>query len=94
MEQVRIARSVDKPVDTLPERTDMSKTEIKELMQRPKDEVEAETRTELENAGYGEELKAHGFGGVADMINADMAVQSEQKLKPKRRVKKQEPDAT
>ena len=47
IKQVVDARSKNKSVDTLPDRTDMTKQEVQELMERPVDEVAAEVKNDL-----------------------------------------------
>jgi outer membrane protein assembly factor BamE (lipoprotein component of BamABCDE complex) len=49
MEQVAAARAAKKEVDLLPERTDMSKEQVRELMGTPIDEVVDMTKEELKD---------------------------------------------
>ena len=77
VEQVITARAAGKEVNLLPERTDMTEDEVKELMQKPADEVAAITREELKD--YVDDLAAVGLGGTIDKINEDIRdAQSEQ----------------
>ena len=70
MNQVAEARSKGKSVNLLPERTDMTQDEVKELINTPSEEVIEATKEEL--ADYASELGTHGFVGTVDIINNEI----------------------
>ena len=70
VEQVIAARAAGKEVNLLPERTDMTEDEVRDLMQKPADEVAAITREELKD--HTDDLAELGLGGTIDKINEDI----------------------
>ena len=71
MRQVALARSHNVDIDTLPERTDMTRSEVYELvMDADPDDVVRETNEELaEEIAESPEL---GFGQIVDRINEQL----------------------
>ena len=67
MEQVAVARGLGKPVNLLPERTDMDENAVKELMAMPREDVIEMTKEEL--VDYKEDVAALGIVGTVDKIN-------------------------
>lgn len=74
------ARSKNEPVDTVPERTDMTRDEVVTLIsETPAEQVVAETEVELF-----EEIEANpsmGFGEIVDAINAELDVVEKKRSK-------------
>lgn len=69
--QVIEARSNNESVDTVPERTDMTREEVIALINdTPSEQVVAETEIEL--AAEIEENPVMGFGEIVDAINEEM----------------------
>lgn len=94
IEEVLAARAKGKNVDTLPDRSDMSKEEYKEkVVNRSLDEITEETTAELVSAGYSEYLEENGLNETVQKINEDintrMIVENQpRKIKSPSRVKK------
>ena len=88
LQQVNKARSQNKPVDLLPERTDMSREEVAELMGKPLKEVIIETHEEL--ADYAGDLETVGFSGVVDKINEEIRARQADEKKSRRKIKAEE----
>lgn len=66
------ARSKNEPVDLIPERTDMTRDEVVELISLPTEQVVEETLEEL-----ADELEEHptmGFDEIVDSINEAMGL--------------------
>ena len=81
IQEVLDNREKGNEVDTLPERTDMTKEEVKEFMTRPIDEVLEETKEELK-----EFAKADGSVDIeeaVDQINKDIDRRKSNKQKKK-----------
>ena len=53
-----------------PQRTDMSDEEIEEMLNKPLEQVRAESELELKE--YKDELDEIGFDGVMDLINREI----------------------
>lgn len=68
--QVLDARSKGKSVDVLPERTDMTKKETKELISKSEEEVFEITKEELKD--YAEEIEMDGLNSVVETINQEL----------------------
>ena len=68
--QVTAARAANKEVNLLPERTDMTPAEVKELITAPTDDVLKATKEEL--GDYAEDLDTLGLGGTIDKINNEI----------------------
>lgn len=72
--QIRIARAGGLPIDNIPERTDMTRDEVVDLInEMPESEVETRTREELK--GYladGAELIPENIGPALAEINAEV----------------------
>ena len=74
--QVKEARSKDKPVDLLADRTDMTKNEVLEIMTAPIDDVIDMTKSELKD--YQNDLDEVGYSGVVEKINQELDFESTQ----------------
>lgn len=77
LKQVEEARAKGKEADTVPERTDMTRTEVLELINALPEQVITETELEL-----AEELEAAlywGFGDIVDQINLELDASVEKK---------------
>ena len=70
MGQVAEARAANRNVSMLPERTDMTEEQVKELIATPTDEVIAATKEELSE--YSDDLDAIGLGETIDKINEEI----------------------
>ena len=70
MEQVAEARAANRKVSILPERTDMTAEQVKELIATPTDEVIAVTKEELSE--YSDDLDTIGLGETIDKINGEI----------------------
>ncbi len=70
MEEVLKARKNGEPVDTLPDRTDLSKEEIKMLKKKPLTQVQRETEAELQN--YADENGEINIYEAIDKINKEI----------------------
>ena len=64
------ARAAKKAVNLAPERTDMTEAEMRDLMDKPIDEVIEITKEELKD--YSDEMAVHGLGGTIDLINEEI----------------------
>jgi hypothetical protein len=88
-EQVKEARSRGTEPDLLPDRTDMTKEEVKTLVvDTPLDLVVAQTAAEL-----ADEMEAHptyGFAQIVDEINAELDQEEQAKPRKKKVGKKTE----
>lgn len=86
-EQVRIARSGGTPVDDVPERTDMTREEVVQLIEEMPDEtVEELTREEL--SGYlaeDAELTPENISPALAVINAEMDAETSHRKNKKNR---------
>ncbi len=86
LRQVHEARAKSEPVDTLPERTDMTREDVVELIHNTPDEVVEEmTRKELD--GYlpeGTELSPETVSPALDVINAEIDAERQEKRKGKK----------
>lgn len=69
-DQVMRARSGGVVIDMLADRTDMTKDEVKSLMDTPVEQVVEQT--ELELAEEIEENPSKGFDEIVDQINAEL----------------------
>lgn len=79
MKQVLNERSKNISVDITPERTDLTKTELSELLSRLSDEILAETKKELSD--YMEDKEISDIPEVIDQINQDIKKKSTSKTK-------------
>lgn len=79
--QVIEARSKGNPVDLLPDRTDMDKNEIKELMNKPVETVIAETKEELND--YKDENDSIDFSKAVENINLQLEKKNRNRPKKK-----------
>lgn len=70
IKEVLDARSKGKVIDTLPERTDMTKDDVKKLRKRPRKQVIEETKEELKD--YKQEIEEIGLEAVIDKINDEL----------------------
>jgi len=70
MEQVKEARAANRKVNPLPERTDMTEEQVKELLEKPADEVIEATKEELSD--YSDDLASMGLGSTIDKINEEI----------------------
>ena len=70
MEQVAEARAANRKVNVLPERTDMTEEQVKELIATPTDDVIETTKEELSE--YYEDMEAIGLGETIDKINDEI----------------------
>ena len=70
MGQVAEARAANRKVNTLPERTDMTAEQVKELIATPTDEVIAATKEKLSE--YSDDLDTIGLGETIDKINEEI----------------------
>ena len=86
--QVLEARSKNRKVNLLPERTDMTESEVKNILDKPLEEISEMTVQELSDAGYSDDLPKLGFSGVADKINEEIKNNEDTGEKPKRTYKK------
>jgi len=69
--QVLDARSKNKAVDVLPDRTDMTKDEIvNEIMEQPEEIVKERTESEL--ADYADVIDEVGFTEAVDQVNKEL----------------------
>lgn len=68
--QVIEARAANKKVNLLPERTDMTEDEVRNLINRDTDEVIAETREELQDYIDGQDNFVNKDGGVLGSLGA------------------------
>lgn len=71
--EVLQARAANRIVDTKPVMSDMTDFEYQELMSKPIEQVEAETKQELSDMGYAEEVETLGISGTVDLINMELA---------------------
>ena len=69
-QQVVEARAANKKINLLPERTDMTEEQVKELIAKPTNEVIEETKIELSD--YANDLAAIGLGETIDKINDEI----------------------
>jgi len=69
-EQVKEARAANREVNPLPERTDMTEEQVKELLEKPADEVIEATKEELSD--YSDDLTTFGLGSTIDKINDEI----------------------
>lgn len=69
-EEVLRARAKGKKVDTLPDRTDMSKSEIKKLKKRPIKEVVEKTKKDLKD--YADDVEEIGIIATVEKINEEL----------------------
>ncbi len=79
MKQVLDERSKNVIVDTSPERTDMSKPELSEMLQRPAEEILAETKIELSK--YIQENENSDIAEIVDDINKDIKKKSASRIR-------------
>lgn len=70
MKEVLAARTNGKAADTLPDRTDMTKDEVKALKQKPLAQVKKEAELELQN--YADEDGRIDLTEAADQINKEL----------------------
>ena len=70
IEEVSKARENGENIDTLPDRTDMSKEEIKALKEKPLTQVQKETEAELQN--YAVEKGEIYINEAVDKINKEI----------------------
>lgn len=70
IEEVLKAREMGKKIDTLPDRTDMSKAEIKKLKKQPIKQVKLETKKELEK--YADENGNIDINKTVEKINKEL----------------------
>ena len=77
IQEVLDARSHGEEVDTLPERTDMTKDEVKELMTRPVEEVLEEAKEELKD--FANPDGTVDIGEAVDLINENISRKSKNK---------------
>lgn len=82
-QQLIEARNHNKPVDTLPERTDMTPVEVEQLIAADDDVVRA--ATEIELADEIEENPSYGFDMIVDQINEELDYQCAVKAKRKKK---------
>lgn len=79
VKEVLEARSKNKAIDTMPERTDKNETEIKELFEKPIEEVKAGTKQELnEYMSNGESIAE-----AVEKINTEIDNRSKSKRRRK-----------
>lgn len=69
IQEVLAARESGKEVDTLPERTDMTKDEVEELMKRPVEDVLEEAKEELKD--FADEDGTVNIAEAVDTINRE-----------------------
>lgn len=69
-QQVIEARAEDRKVNLLPERTDMTEEQVRELIAKPVDEVIEATQEELSE--YSDDLATIGLGQTIDKINDEI----------------------
>lgn len=79
MKQVLDERFKNVIVDTSPERTDMSKVELSEMLQRPAEEILAATKEELSE--YIQENENSDIAEIIDNINRDIKKKSTSRIK-------------
>ena len=87
--QVEEARSQNQEIDTLPDRTDMTKAEVKEIFNKPDKELIDESKAEL--SGYKDDIDEVGLINVVEKVNQDLdAVENanESQKVPSRRKRK------
>ena len=70
IEEVLAARAKGETIDPLPDRTDMTKAEIKELKKRPIRQVKMETDAELQN--YMDDFDTLNIHEAVDQINKEI----------------------
>ena len=70
IKEVLAARAKGKTVDVLPERTDMTKEETKEMLNSSIQEAQAKTEEELKD--YSEYLKENGLAETIEKVNQDI----------------------
>lgn len=78
IEEVLAARSEGKNVDTLPDRTDMSKVEVKKLKKRPLSQIKEETEKELKD--YADENGNIDINETVDKINTEIDKKQNKKV--------------
>lgn len=66
-------------VDTLPERTDMNKEEVKKLMKKPVKDVEEKTKKELED--YIEDENNINLTEIVEQVNKDIETKTTRRKK-------------
>lgn len=71
MEEVLAARAKGDSIDTLPDRTDMTKAEIRQLKKRPIKQIKKETENELRN--YADDNGGLDIKEAVDKINKEIA---------------------
>lgn len=77
-QEVLASRAANKPVEDNPMKpimSDMTNAEYDELMAKPVEQVEEETKAEL--AGYEDVIAESGFAGAVEAINAELDAESE-----------------
>lgn len=70
MQEILSAREKNEVVDTLPDRTDMTKEEVKNLKKKPLKQVKKETEKELQD--YADEDGQVNIHDAVDKINAEI----------------------
>lgn len=85
-DQVIEARTHNKKVDVLPDRLDMIKAEVKEMMKKPIEVVMEETKEELKE--YIEKDETANFAKIVDEINAELDSKETSARPRKKRVPK------
>lgn len=83
MKQLMFARTNGKKIDTTPERTDMTKEQVIELINTPLDVVEQETKEELKD--YADENGNIDYEKVVIEINNNIDSHNDYKKKKKKR---------
>lgn len=73
------SRMKNKKVDILPDRTDMSKEEVKKLMKKPVKEVEEKTKKELED--YIEDENNINLTEIVEQVNKDIETKTTRRKK-------------
>lgn len=57
--------------------TDMTTKEYSDLMQKPIEEVIEESKQELTNMGYGDEVEQFGITKTVDIVNQDISAETD-----------------
>ena len=70
IEEVLKAREYGQSIDTLPDRTDMSKEDIKSLKKKPIKQIKKETESELKN--YMDDLGGLNINDAVEKINKEL----------------------
>ena len=83
IKEVLAARGQSVPIDILPDRTDKTKEEVRELMVAPIEEVTAKTKEDLKD--YAEQLSEEGLSSVIETINNEIDEEAEKATKSKKR---------